>query len=206
MQEETKGNFIKEHLLLGFIILLPISLLIVVVVWLYRLINAIIDPIAGLYGTPTLIIKAIVFILLLIVVLLIGISTKTKPGKIAINSLERYVFSNLPGYNFIKKLIKPFVGDGLKENFESVALVDIYDNKALMTAFITERHDNGYITVFIPSGPNPTTGLIYHLPKQRVHIIKAKVDDVFSSVLAVGAGSAKLIKKLKIESRSEGNT
>ncbi len=190
------AQVIKKDLLTGFIVLLPMSLLVLVIAWLYRVIDNIVEPIAALYSAPNMITKLIVLIILILAVGFIGFAARTKPGVWFFTNLDKHVFCNIPGYKFIKSLIEPFTGSTFKENVESVALVDIFDNGAYMTAFITDKGQK-FTTVFVPTGPNPTSGNIYHIPNKRVKPINAKVDDVLGSVVAVGAGSQKLLKKLK---------
>jgi uncharacterized membrane protein len=77
-----------------------------------------------------------------------------------------------------------------------VVLVDIFNSGALMTGFITD--DQGEVlTVFVPTGPNPTSGNIYHLQKDRVQKTGASVDSGMKSIISCGAGSAELFASLK---------
>ena len=62
-----------------------------------------------------------------------------------------------------------------------------------MTAFVTDEHESGWKTVFIPTGPNPTTGYIVHLRARDVFPIQVRVEDAIRSVISCGAGSAPLI-------------
>lgn len=186
----------KSHFFTGLIVLLPISLLVAVVVWLYRIIDAIIAPFAHFYDAPALITNLLVLVAVVIVVFLVGVSARTRPGEWFFDNLDRHVFFYLPGYNAIKRLLKPFLGEGYKRSFRSVALVDIWDNWTLMTAFITDKTD-GYTTVFVPTGPNPTSGNIYHIPDERVRVVDVRVESVLQSVISVGAGSRKLIERLE---------
>ena len=80
-----------------------------------------------------------------------------------------------------------------KSPFSSVALVQVFGNETLMTAFITDTHDSGRYTVFVPTGPNPTTGFVFHLPKKSVHPIRVTVEEAFRSVIGCGAGSTNII-------------
>ena len=80
-----------------------------------------------------------------------------------------------------------------KSPFSSVALIKIYDSDVLMTGFITDEHDTDWKTVFIPTGPNPTTGYIFHLPSERVFPVDVKAETALRSVVACGTGSQALI-------------
>jgi uncharacterized membrane protein len=50
--------------------------------------------------------------------------------------------------------------------------------------------------VFVPTGPNPTSGFIYHLDQQYVHPVKVSVEEAMRSVISCGAGSGTLLGKL----------
>ncbi|MEJ2286453.1 MAG: hypothetical protein P8X85_22980 [Desulfobacterales bacterium] len=62
-----------------------------------------------------------------------------------------------------------------------------------MTAFVTDTHDSGRHTVFVPTGPNPTSGLIFHVPDKYVHPVGVSVEETLRSVIGCGAGSSNLI-------------
>ena len=80
--------------------------------------------------------------------------------------------------------------------FREVVLVDIFNSGTLMTGFITD--DQGeIITVFVPTGPNPTSGNIYHLQKDRVLKTKASVDNGMKSIISCGAGSAEIFASIE---------
>jgi len=66
-----------------------------------------------------------------------------------------------------------------------------------MTAFITDTHEDGSYTLFVPTGPNPTSGLIFHLAGKYVHPVDVPVQDAMRSIISCGAGSSKLIDELK---------
>ena len=66
----------------------------------------------------------------------------------------------------------------------------------LMTGFITDNQGE-IITVFVPTGPNPTSGNIYHLPKAKVLKTGASVDNGMKSIISCGAGSAEVFASLE---------
>jgi uncharacterized membrane protein len=86
-----------------------------------------------------------------------------------------------------KETVQQFFGKK-RSFFREVVLVDIFNSGVLMTGFITD--DQGeIITVFVPTGPNPTSGNIYHMPKDRVLKTSATVDTGMKSIISCGAGS-----------------
>jgi uncharacterized membrane protein len=62
-----------------------------------------------------------------------------------------------------------------------------------MTGFITDEHHDGLYSVFVPTGPNPTTGYIFHLKPKYVHHVDVPIENAIKSVISCGAGSSDLI-------------
>jgi len=74
----------------------------------------------------------------------------------------------------------------------------------VIAGFFSDEHPDGYYTVYVPSGLNPTTGLIFHLEKQYVDIIDASVEETMRSIIGCGSGSHALIDKW-IRKQKTGN-
>ena len=51
-------------------------------------------------------------------------------------------------------------------------------------------------SVFVPSGPAPTAGFVYHLKGEFVHIIDYPVDQALRTIISMGAGSKDLVELL----------
>ena len=132
----------------------------------------------------------------------VGVTVRTRFGRFFHDKIEKHLLKLAPGYNLIKETVLQFLGDR-PSPFASVALVRIFGNETLVTAFITERHDNGWCSVFVPTGPNPTSGNIYHLKPEYVHPVDLPVEDVMRSVISCGAGSGKLLS-LHLERNEAG--
>jgi uncharacterized membrane protein len=145
----------------------------------------------------------LVVALLIAVCFSVGAIVRTKLGKWLYLFVESNVFLRVPGYSLIKETVFQFLGNK-KSPFSSVALVQIFGNETLVSGFITDEHKDGTRTVFVPTGPNPTSGNIYHLPSNLVHPVDVSVEDAMRSIISCGAGSSTLISKRK-EQRTETN-
>jgi uncharacterized membrane protein len=118
---------------------------------------------------------------------IIGLIVRTRLVRFLNRAEGRYLLK-IPGYKLAKETIQQFFGKN-RSFFKEVVLVDIYNTGVLMTGFITD--DNGdMITVFTPTGPNPTSGLIYHVPKERVIKTGSPVELAMKTIISCGAGSA----------------
>ncbi|MEN8254196.1 MAG: DUF502 domain-containing protein [Verrucomicrobiota bacterium] len=203
MLKRTK-NFFKTTLLGGIIVILPTIILVFAFKWLFGMVGNGIKPLTDLVveniALPNhydqLIAALIVISVIVLGCFIVGLFVKTRIGRWIYTGFEGSILSKAPGYKMVKETVNQFLGK--KESpFSSVALVRIFENDTKVTAFITDRHDDGTITVFVPTGPNPTSGFIYHLDQQYVHPVDVSVEDAMRSVISCGAGSEKLVKGLE---------
>jgi uncharacterized membrane protein len=191
------NNFIRTSLIGGFSVILPIALCAFLLKWLFQTVTGIIRPLTLLViaksNIQALFADVVVIVIILLACFIVGIVVKTKVGKFIQDSLEEYILKFAPGYSIIKETVMQFLGKK-KLPFSSVVLVQAYDNETLMTGFITDLHPDGLCSVFVPTGPNPTTGFIFHLKREFVHPVDVSVEEAIRSVISCGAGSGKLIK------------
>jgi len=191
-------EFIKSTIVGGLLVILPVALFLFVLTWLFGLVRKVISPltIIVIEKSPLQGIIADVFVIALLVgaCFAVGVVIRTRLGKWLYSILDSKIFMKAPGYTLIKETVSQFFGKK-KSPFSSVALVQIFGNETLVSAFITDEHENGSCTVFVPTGPNPTSGNIYHLPRNQVHPVDVPVEDAMRSIISCGAGSTNLIAK-----------
>ena len=190
-------TFIKTSLVGGLAVILPAVLLILIFRWLFKWVTDIIQPLTNLVLArgefQELVADAIVIGIILVICFLVGTIVRTKVGQYIQGNLENRILQIAPGYPTIKSVVMQFIGKK-KSPFSSVALVRPFENDTLMTAFITDTQGKNRSTVFVPTGPNPTTGFIFHLQKQYVHPIDISVEEAIRSVISCGAGSANFLQ------------
>ncbi len=181
------------------VVILPVAILFFVFNWIFNLVRNMIQPLTNLVMTKSQIQEILAAILVIAVILtlcfVIGVFVRTSLGKWIYQTLENRILKVAPGYSLIKETVMQFLGSK-KSPFSSVALAQIFGNETLVSAFVTDTHSDGSYTVFVPTGPNPTSGNIYHLEGRFVHPIDVPVEDTMRSILSCGAGSTKLIKAL----------
>ena len=194
------ADFFKTSFLGGAVVILPIVVFIFLVKWLFGTITNVIQPLTNLmlktFSLPEIAADVLVLAVILLIFFLVGLFVRTKLGNWIFQSLENDLFKKIPGYKLIRETIAQFFSNE-KSLFSTVALVQVFENDTLITGFVTEEHDNGMKTVFVPTGPNPTSGFIYHVKSEYVHPIDVSVEDAMRSVISCGNGSGQLIKQLK---------
>ena len=189
-------EFLKTTILGGLLIVLPIYILVLVFKWFFEFVIDNIRPIVYVLIETVRLHEFIASILAIIITLLlffaIGLVVKTRLGKFTIDFIEENFLSKLPFYKMIKETVLQLVGNE-KNLFKAVALVNLFGNETLITAFVTEEHNNGMYTVFVPSGPAPTAGFVYHLIKEHVHIVDYPIEKAMKTIFSLGAGSGEFI-------------
>ena len=195
-------RFLKNTIVGGLLVILPVAIFLFILSWVFGLIRKAISPltIIVMEQSPVqgLVADVLVIAFLILACFSIGVIVRTKAGKWLHSILESKLFLRAPGYMFIKEIISQFLGNN-RTPFSSVALVQLFGNETLATGFITDEHENGIYTVFIPTGPNPTSGLIYHLPENLVHPVKVSIEEAMRSIISCGAGSSTIITKIRDE-------
>jgi uncharacterized membrane protein len=192
---ERFKSFFKTSLIGGITVILPMFIFVMVTKWLFGWITDIIRPITSLVVTQShlsqFIADALIIALIIIVCFIIGVIVKTKVGQYIHTNLEKRILKVAPGYSIIKETVMQLFGK--KFPFSGVALVKIYENNSLLTGFITDVHQDGIYTVFVPTSPNPTSGYIYHLKSEFVYHINIPVEEAMRTILTCGTGSGKII-------------
>lgn len=191
-------NLFRTTALGGLVAILPLALIIIFFRWIINLIQKYLEPLVNLINTESeLMIVALYIIAVIAIILLfflLGLFIQTRIGKFFRTVLEEQYLMKIPGYKIARETVMQFFGKQ-KSFFREVVLVDIFNSGTLMTGFITDDHeDSDFITVFVPTGPNPTSGNIYHVSKEKVYRTKTTVDTGMKSIISCGAGSSNIFK------------
>ncbi|MCP4452005.1 MAG: DUF502 domain-containing protein [Planctomycetes bacterium] len=192
-------NFFKSALIGGLLVVLPLGIMIAIVVWIFSQVRKAIAPLTRLLMEQStmqgMVADILVIGLIITACFVIGMLVRTRLGKWIYHTLENSFLKKAPGYSLIKETVFQFLGSK-QSPFSSVALVKIYGNDTMVSAFVTDTHENGMCTVFVPTGPNPTSGNIFHLDSQFVFPVDIPVEDAMRTIISCGAGSSELIRKM----------
>jgi len=194
-------KFLWTTLIGGVVALAPLTLIILLFRWVINMIGRNLTPVVDRLlqdPDPNPFFKFTLYVLTFTAILLfffvIGLVVRTRLWVFLNKAEDRYLL-RIPGYKMVKETVQQFFGKN-RSFFKEVVLVDIFNTGALMTGFITD--DQGeVITVFVPTGPNPTSGNIYHLQKSRVLKTKATVDNGMKTIISCGAGSAEVFATME---------
>ncbi len=190
-------TFIYTTVLGGVVVVLPAVVMLFLIHWAAGLVagwlSVATEPLTRHARIHEALAVAITVAGLLAGCFLLGLVVRTRMGGWLFASIERHGLKRIPGYSLVKETVAQLLG-GARSPFSRVALVRLFSNDTLVTAFVTDdTHPDGSCTVFVPTGPNPTSGNIYHVPGHCVHIIDVPVEETMRSIISCGAGSGKLI-------------
>lgn len=189
-------GFVKATIFGGLVVVLPIAIFVFLIDWLAGLISGAIDPLSNALGEASglagLVADIIIIAVVVLMVFALGVIVKTRAGAFFHRFVETRILRSAPGYSTIRETVVQLLGNE-KPAFSRVALARIFGNETMVTAFITDAHPDGRYSVFVPTGPNPMSGNIYHLKPEYVHIVDVPVEEAMRSIISCGSGSRGLI-------------
>lgn len=193
-------NFAVSSLIGGMLVILPAVILGLVFNWVFTSITDLISPLTNyaltFYDAPKWIVNLVVIGLILLSCFIIGSFISTNAGHWLHEKFDSLA-EKAPGYRLTRDIVQQLFGDKSESPLRKgdVAIVRAFgpDNPTSMTGIISGRHANGWYTIFVPTGPNPTTGFIFHVAPEQVQILtNAKTDGAIKTIIACGAGSQQI--------------
>lgn len=194
-------QFIRKALIGGVLIILPIVIIGLVFQWAFYFVTDLIQPLTDYtiaqYGLPEIAADGIVIAIILIACFFVGTIVSTGIGKWLHGHFDKYLVRLAPGYKVVKEIVAQVFGDDKNSPFAKgeVVRVQLFGEhcQTTVTALVTAKHLDGTVTIFMPTGPNPTSGNIYHIPEKLVtYYPDATVEKMMKSIIACGAGSDNL--------------
>ena len=203
---------LRNYFITGLVVLLPIILTFMILSFLIMKTNSLVlEPITQIltknvtFSIPILyfpdikiehLVKFAVFIMILIFVIIIGLATRLFVIRKIFVGIEN-LFLKVPMiskiYISIKQLSNAFLGEG-RIIFEKVALVE-YPRRGLYSiGFITSKSreevqhktKSNMMNVFIPTTPNPTSGVFLLVPEKELIYLDMSVEEALKLVVSGG--------------------
>ena len=180
---------IKRHLIAGLLAIVPIALTFWILRFLFRFLDSFTAPILKNIGIE---IPGLGIILTLLFIFLLGLFITNVLGKTIFNWGER-ILTKLPLvntiYNAVKQITHAFSGKSMK-NFKQVIFIQ-YPRKGLWTmCFVTNQSKNEsgdeFYHVFVPTTPNPTSGVFIVIPQKDAVHPDISVEEGLKSIISGG--------------------
>jgi len=177
----------------GLLVLLPLYLAVLLLLKGLQTLVAVVRPVAALLPDWLPAQNLLALLLVLLLCFGVGVLVRTQLGGVIRDRLQT-LFGRVPGYALFRSMTKRLAGK-TDENVWTPALVEIED--ALVPGFIIEEHDDGRLTVFVPSVPTPLAGAVYVLDRSRVHVVDVPFTQALKTFSHWGAGSKELVAAMK---------
>jgi uncharacterized membrane protein len=188
-------RFLKTTIVGGALYLVPIALVVVVLAKVHAVAAKLVEPIAArlelheIGGMNAARVIAVVGVLLLC--FLAGLVAQTRVAKRLVGWLEQAILSNLPGYSMVHALGEQVTGHATTGTELKPVLARIED--AWQLAMLVEPVDAEHLAVFVPGAPDPRSGSIYLLTKDRIKPVDISTRDAMKCIKGLGIGARALL-------------
>ncbi|GAN35323.1 MAG: DUF502 domain-containing protein [Candidatus Brocadia sp. AMX2] len=217
MEETKHGVFtqfkkdVRKRMLTGLLLILPVYVTFFVVKFLFSFVGGTLAPVIKKFlqflgvalpktSLDEFIITFLGLILTFIALYFIGIFAANFVGKAIINYFENLltktpVIRNI--YSSVKQIIHAVSLPG-KQSFKRVVFVDFPKEGTKSIGFVTGttqyNNEHKFISVFIPTTPNPTTGFLIFTKEDDVIDTNLTVEEAFKTLLSGGVLTPKDIE------------
>ena len=214
---------IRGHFYAGLIVILPLFLTIFIINWMVNLIVAVtkeslftsfINSAIIFFGIENNIhLVTVVYILyllsILIFITLIGYVAKNIVGKKITRFINR-IIGKLPIVKHIYTTISQIVSlvSSEKGNTYKRAIAVEYPRKGIYSIGFLTSEENAILSkeagkelcnIFIPTSPNPTSGMFICVPKEEVIFLDMKIDDAVKLIISGGV----IVPGMEMEEENE---
>ena len=193
-EKRPENIFVKmiRDLLLGCVALAPLSLFIFLFYNLFYFCNVFIGAIFGV--TNSRYTTAFICIFLAVVLIYIGAKLRRRERSL-LNIVEYYVIRRIPIigglYTAITDIITTFTSHGGESSYLGTVKIPVVGG--YMIGFVTRRDvaEDGTpnVAVFVPTSPNPTTGLVFFFPEEVVEYLDMTPENAFKVIISLGIKS-----------------
>ena len=194
---------LKINVLFGFFLIIPVVVTVVIFNFFFKTATDWLPPgVIEKLGLPAYTVRIVALFLLIVFLYFAGLLIRNIFGR-RLYQLGDKILTSLP---FIKSVYIPVrqITESLftqrKSLFKEVVLVE-YPRKGLwsiafITAVLTPRMrrsidcaDGECVTLFIPTTPNPTSGVLILVPRSETRPLSIPVQDALTYVMSAGAVS-----------------
>jgi len=188
-------EFTKATIINGLLFLIPLIILILILQKAFQILAALVRPIIKLLDVTQIFGIGVELLLSITIILFIiylgGLISKTTAAKKSVSKIEDAILSKVPGYEIIKRTGESFAGFE-SENSLPTVLARIED--AWQLAFLIEEIGGEQYAVYIPGAPNPLSGSVYILEKNRIKKTSISMKSAMACLRTLGKGSNALLK------------
>ena len=196
-KKPDKGNVsfmgrLGRDFFLGCVAFLPLALFIFLFYYLIYFFESIGSVIFGITQSR----RTTVAISVFLVFLLIYIGRKLRRRERSIlNLLEQFIITKIPvvggWYTTFRDILQTLTARGGENSYLGTAKVPVAGGYII--GFVSRREvladGTAQLTVFVPTSPNPTTGLVFFFPEEEVEYLDMTPEKAFTKIISLGVKS-----------------
>ncbi|HCB64205.1 MAG TPA: hypothetical protein DEP20_02405 [Fusobacteria bacterium] len=202
LREKIKKLKIKKYFLTGLLATLPIFLTIYITVKIFGYVISVSDLFIPrsyyMINSNNYMVNLLFRFLSYSLSIIFSLASITFIGAIALNYFGKVLINNIEAiiariplsrtiYGTVKQISEIFLS---KEDapHKRVVMVE-YPNEGLFSiGFMTNEEDkDNFVTVFIPTSPNPTSGFLVMLKREKVRELDISIEDAIKLIISAGA-------------------
>lgn len=197
------GSRLRNYFLTGLVIAAPISITVYITWWFVDLVDNWFKPLLpAAYNPETYLpfaVPGVGLLFAIIMLMVLGALTANLFGRTIVGFGERFM-DNMPLVRNLYKALKQIFETAVSQSsssFQDVGLIE-YPRKGLYALVFVSTHttgevltragheDDGMLSVFLPTTPNPTSGFLLFVPKNDVEILDMSVEEAAKMVISAG--------------------
>jgi uncharacterized membrane protein len=184
-------DFFKKYFITGLLVIIPVWATFYVLRGMLRVIDGMLGDLPRQFLGWTF--PGLGIITLIVFVILVGVLSANYIGKRLVRYGD-YLIQRVPlvrgVYATFKKVMETF---SMKQNFHGVALVEYPRKGCYSVGFVTGEAageklglPGKFVTVFVPTTPNPTAGFLLILPEADVVSLDMSVEQGMKFIISIG--------------------
>jgi uncharacterized membrane protein len=178
---------IRNNIITGFLLLIPLGATIFVIRWLLTTVDNLISK-DWAPGVGVIVVLAMAFFF--------GLLAKNYFGRMLIDTGNAFI-ANIPLLNKIYLGVQQILDSIVTTNkrlFDRAVLIEYPKKDSFCIGFVTAetrgeiplRTQSNMVSVFVPTTPNPTSGFLLFLPKAEVIELEMSVETAIKTVMSAG--------------------
>ena len=189
-------RFFKRYFITGLLIWIPLVITVWVIALVIRAIESFVPAFLSSQSLFGVRIPGFAVALVLVVVFLTGLLAANFIGRAFVDRWEQ-LLGRIPLVRSIYNSVKQVSDTVLAPNgqaFREAVLVQYPRQGAWTIAFLTgvpsgevaDRLPGQYVSVYVPTTPNPTSGFFLMMPRQDVQVLNMSVDAALKYIVSMG--------------------
>ena len=197
--------FLKATTLGGLFVLLPFAVvsgvLVKIVIGARETAQDILENLTGKDSEAVHFPMIFAVLLVVAVSFALGLGMISRRGQAVGSWFERTLLFRVPGYAAVRAIVGG-LSSANREAGVKPGLMTIDDGIECFV-LVTEDHQNGKLTVFVPGSPNPASGNVQIVRKDLVRLLNLRITDIGSVLQLWGVGSMKIIAKHEAATKAD---